>query len=71
MNGRVIDSHRGPVSVSLAGLRFCDAQGLRALLRMASYAEQAGAPFRVTSPTPMLTRLLRITGLSRKFLVAR
>jgi anti-anti-sigma factor len=31
----VIDHHRGPVIVNLARLRFCDARGLSALLRMA------------------------------------
>ncbi|MGH3171358.1 MAG: STAS domain-containing protein [Trebonia sp.] len=60
---RIISSHRGPVSVDLAGIRFCDAQGLHALLRMANYAEQLGFPFHVTSPTPMLAKLMRITGV--------
>jgi anti-anti-sigma factor len=68
---KIINRHRGPVVVSLAGVRFCDARGLRALVRMANYAEQAGCPFRVTSPSPMLTKLMRITGLDRKFLAAR
>ncbi len=64
---KIIDSHCGPVIVGLAGVRFCDARGLHALLRMASHAEQAGCPFRLTSPSPMLTKLMRITGLSDNF----
>jgi hypothetical protein len=35
---------------------------------MANYAEQADCPFLVTSPSPMLIKLMRITGLDRKFL---
>jgi anti-anti-sigma factor len=64
----IIDRHRGPVVVSLESVRFCDVPGLGALVRMANYAEQADCPFLVTSPSPMLTKLMRITGLDRKFL---
>jgi anti-sigma B factor antagonist len=67
---KIIDRHPGPVVVSLAGVGFCDARGLRALVRMANYAEQACCPFRVTSPSPRLTRLMQITGLDQKFLAA-
>ena len=35
----VIDRHRGPVTVSLTALAFCDARGLAALVRMAGYAD--------------------------------
>jgi anti-anti-sigma factor len=78
---KLISSHHGPVSVNLSGISFCDAQGLRALLRMANYADGAGAQFRVTAPTPMLTKPMLtkpmltkpmlITGLGRRFLVPR
>jgi len=64
----VIDHHRGPVILNLAGLEFCDARGLSALLRMASYAEQTGHPFTLASPSPSLVKLMRITGLNRRFL---
>jgi anti-sigma B factor antagonist len=67
---KVIDRHQGPVVVSLAGVGFCDARGLRALVLMANYAEQASCPFRVTSASARLTRLMQITGLDRKFLAA-
>lgn len=65
----IIDTHSGPVVADLAGVRFCDARGLQALLRMASCAEQAGCPFWVVSPNPMLTKLMRITGLDHKLLI--
>jgi anti-sigma B factor antagonist len=65
---KIINRHRGPVVVSLAGVSFCDATGLRALVRMANYADQANCPFRVTSPSPRLTKLMRMAGLDGKFL---
>ena len=67
---RVIDDHRGPVTVDLASLHFCDARGLSALLRMASYAEWAGHTFHLASPSPTLVKLLRITMLDHKLLGA-
>ena len=66
----VIDRHRGPVTVDLAALGFCDAQGLSALVRMAGYAERAGRPFRLASPGPSLVKIMRITGLDRRFLAS-
>ena len=65
----VIDRHGGPLIVDLAGLAFCDAQGLSALLRIATYAERAGCPFRLASPRPSLVKIMQITGLDRKFLL--
>ena len=64
----VIDHRRGPVIVNLAALAFCDARGLAALVRMARYAEQSDCPFQVTSPSPSLVKIMRITGLNRRFL---
>lgn len=66
----VIDHHRGPVIVNLAALAFCDARGLAALVRMARYAEQSDYPFQVTSPSPSLVKIMRITGLDRRFLAS-
>ncbi len=48
----VIDRHRGPVTVNLTALAFCDARGLAGLVRMAGYAERKGCPFRLASPSP-------------------
>ena len=64
----VIDRHQGPVAVNLAALAFCDARGLAALVRMARYAEQKGCPFRLASPSPSLVKIMRMTGLHRRFL---
>ena len=67
----VIDRCRGPVVVDLTALILCDARGLGALLRMAGYAEQAGCEFRLASPGPSLVKVMRITGLDRRFLASR
>jgi anti-anti-sigma factor len=67
---QVIDRHHGPVIVDLTALRFCDARGLSVLLQMARYAEQRGHKFTVTSPSPSLVKLLRLTELDRKLLGA-
>jgi hypothetical protein len=56
------------VTVDLAAPGFCDASGRGALVRMASHARQLGRPFRLTSPSPSLVKIMRITGLDRKFL---
>ena len=64
---KVIDRHRGPVTVDLTALAFCDARGLAALVRMARYAEQKGSPFRLASPSPSLIKIMRITGLGHRF----
>ena len=66
---RIIDSHRGPVIADLTALVFCDAQGLSALVRMAGYAERTGRPFRLVSPSPSVVKIMRLTGLDRRFLV--
>jgi len=67
----VIDRHHGPVTVNLTGLAFCDAKGLAALVSMARYAEQNRRPFRLASPRPSLVKIMRITGLDRRFLASR
>ena len=53
-----------------AQMHFCDAKGLAALVRMARYAEQKGRPFRLASPSPSLIKIMRITGLDRRFLAS-
>jgi anti-anti-sigma factor len=67
---RIIDRHRGPVILTLTTLRFCDARGLSALLRIARHAEQGDHRFRLASPSPSLVKLLHITALDRKLLGA-
>ena len=63
-----INRHRRPVIVDLTALTFCDARGLAALVRMAGYAEQMGCAFQLSSPSRSLVKIMRITGLDRRFL---
>jgi len=67
----VIDRYHGPVTVNLTELAFCDAKGLGALVRMARYAERKGRPFRLAAPSPSLVKIMRITGLDRRFLACQ
>jgi anti-sigma B factor antagonist len=67
----VIDRHHGPVIMDLAALGFCDARGLAALVCIAGYAEQKGYSFRLASPSPSLVKIMRITGLDRRFLTPK
>jgi anti-anti-sigma factor len=45
-----IDARGGPVVLDVAGLSFCDARGLGALLRMSSHARQAGSSLYLLTP---------------------
>ena len=38
---------------------------------MADYAERAACPFRLASPNPSLVKIMRITGLDRRFLASQ
>jgi anti-anti-sigma factor len=67
----VIDNHHGPVTVDLTALAFCDAQGLAALVRMANHAKHKDRSFQVASPRPSLVKIMRITGLDRRFLTPK
>jgi anti-sigma B factor antagonist len=65
----VIDRHHLPVILDMAGLTFCDARGLGALVRMSNYAGKAGCPFQLASPGPRLLQIMRITGLDRSLAI--
>ena len=60
-----IDTRCGPVLLDVAGLSFCDARGLGALLRMSSHARQAGSSLHLLTPPPRLVKLIQITGWTR------
>jgi anti-anti-sigma factor len=66
-----IDARGGPVMLDVAGLSFCDARGLGALLRMSSRAGKAGSFLYLLTPPPRFVRLSRITGLDEELLVHR
>jgi anti-sigma B factor antagonist len=66
-----IDARGGQVLLDVAGLSFCDARGLGALMRMSRHAGQAGASLRLVAPPPRLMKIIRITGLEDKLPVHR
>src|ERR1700735_4863224 len=57
----VIDSCDGPVIADLSELAFCDACGLGALIRVNAYAGQMGRKLELTSPSPAVTKIMRLT----------
>ena len=52
--------------LDLAGLSFCDARGLGALVRIANHADATGCRYALIAPPRPVARLLRITGLSAR-----
>jgi anti-sigma B factor antagonist len=66
-----IDAHGGQVLLDVAGLSFCDARGLGALVRMSRHAGQAGSSLQLVEPPPRLMKIIRITGLEDKLPVHR
>lgn len=58
------------IDVDLSELSFCDLSGLNAFLRARLSVIACGGSLRLHHPTPMLTRLLLITGTHRVLLAA-
>lgn len=52
--------------LDLAGVSFCDAGGLSALVRIANRADATGCPYGLIAPRPQLMKVLRITGLDQR-----
>ena len=55
--------------LDLAGVSFCDAGGLSALVRIANRADATGCPYGLIAPRPQLMKVLRITGLDQRLSV--
>jgi anti-anti-sigma factor len=51
------------VIVDLAGVTFLDSSGIASLVRAQRQFQGAGRDFCVRNPTPMVQRVLRITGV--------
>jgi anti-sigma B factor antagonist len=64
---QVVERSSGPVSLDLAGVSFCDARGLRALVGMAACARTAGRRLRLTGTRPGIIKIMRITGVDANF----
>ncbi|MGI5202446.1 STAS domain-containing protein [Spirillospora sp. CA-108201] len=63
---------RGPdVVVDVSGLTFCDARGLAALVAADELARRRGGAVTLARPRPQMAKILRLTGLDRRFAAAR
>ncbi|MBV9857026.1 MAG: STAS domain-containing protein [Streptosporangiaceae bacterium] len=63
----VLDRRRGPITLDVTGLTFCDASGLGVLARLAAQARRAGRRLSLTGARPPLVRIMRITGMDSAF----
>jgi len=65
--GRLVNdaiTRYGPDTVvDAAGISFCDASGIGALVRAANHARRAGGTLTLVNVSPQLGRLLRVVGL--------
>jgi anti-anti-sigma factor len=52
--------------LDVAGVSFCDARGLSALVRIANHADRTGCRYGLIAPQPLVVRILRITGLDQR-----
>jgi anti-anti-sigma factor len=59
-----IDRYRAPIVLNLAGLEFCDARGLGALVAMRRHADEAGVSLWLCAPRRLLVRMIQLTGLA-------
>ncbi|MEV5704735.1 STAS domain-containing protein [Actinoallomurus sp. NPDC052274] len=58
-----------PVVIDLSAVPFCDASGLALLVGAWRRAGLHGVPLTLAAPRPNVTKLLRITGLDRAFVI--
>jgi anti-anti-sigma factor len=61
-----IGRHPRLLLLDLAGVSFCDACGLTALIRIANQADAVGCRYGLIAPQPPLAKLLQITGLCQR-----
>jgi len=53
--------------VDLSGVTFCDASGLAVLVGVARRVGLLGGVLRLAAPTPLVSTVLRLTGLDSRF----
>ncbi|SDM39044.1 STAS domain-containing protein [Nonomuraea jiangxiensis] len=56
--------------LDLSQVTFCGADGLRVLLKVQVRAKESGTALTLTGLSPILARLLRVTGLDQRFTIA-
>ena len=60
--------HPPSITLDARGLTYLDSSGLRSLLRARAAAEEAGAAFRISQPSPAVRRMVERTGLKDRLL---
>ena len=63
----IIENGSPRVEIDARDLTFCDATGLQALVAADEIAMRRGGGLTLTDAPPLLRRILRITGLDRRF----
>jgi anti-sigma B factor antagonist len=63
----IVETGSPRVEIDARDLRFCDAAGLGALVAVDEIAVRYGGGLTLTGAQPLLRRILRITGLHRRF----
>lgn len=58
-----------PVIIDLSAVSFCDASGLALLVGTQRRARLQGVSVALAAPRPVVSKLLRITGLDRAFVI--
>jgi anti-anti-sigma factor len=63
----LLQPHASQLVIDLSGVTFCDASGLAVLVGVSRRVGLLGGVLRLAAPTPLLTSLLRLTGLHSRF----
>jgi anti-anti-sigma factor len=63
-----LQKHPGSIAIDAGGLTYMDSSGLRSFLVARAAAEEAGAAFRISQPSPALRHVIERTGLQGQLL---
>jgi anti-sigma B factor antagonist len=66
----LIDAGAHDVVIDVPGLAFCDSSGLGAFVRIANRVRPDGGRLALSGPSPIVHRVLEVSGLTEAFIVA-
>ncbi|WP_067461234.1 STAS domain-containing protein [Actinomadura macra] len=64
---RIIQDRGPDIVIDASSLTFCDARGVAAIVAVSDLAERRGGSVTITGVRPQVAKVLRITGLYRRF----
>ena len=67
VRGCLHEQNARAIEVDVAGVTFLDSAGIKGLLACHRRAHEAGCVFRLSKPTPLVRRVVEITGLLEIF----